>query len=252
MASKQRNRFHLSHYPLLCSRHIWEGVDQFHSPSAILLDGWYLHQNLIQACLQGAEDLHLFTMFICEQRQTPWNRQAKDTGAWERDHCNLFLGLGILQHHSVATTKFGFIHTAKKLWAAPNTGQWNCHGLWQWRYQWKCQLEMAPSFLNVSAGEGNWRLHFWLFWARSNRQNEGKKHQVFASATTDPHVAAGYLSQWLKGLSLGRMALSQHFPGLLHMGNPLAPTGTSSEKQVWRASCHLPASLVSRRAKEDK
>lgn len=145
MSSKQKDRFHFS--TLFWAPKTSERKSKFYSFSAILL--------------------------ICEQRQTPSKRQAKDIGAWKRNQCDLFFGLGILQHHSVTTTKFGFIVTAKKFWAAPSPAQWSWHKLWQWHYLWKCQLEIAPGFLHVRAEAGSWRPHVWLFWAWSNGQMMG-------------------------------------------------------------------------------
>lgn len=104
--------------------------------------------------------------FVSKDRPPETDKQR--TLGHEMDHHQLFLGLGILQHYAVATTKFGFIDAAKKRWAAPNIGQWKWHGLWQGCYQWKCQLEMAPGFPNVSAGGVNWGLLLWLFWVCSN------------------------------------------------------------------------------------
>lgn len=118
-------------------RHLRES--QFHSFSAILL--------------------------ICEQR--PSNRQAKEIDAWKEGPLWPVLGLGILQHHSVTTTKFGFVATAKKFWAAPKPAQGKWHKLWQWHSLWKYQLEMAPVFPCVRAGGGSWRSHTGLSWAWS-------------------------------------------------------------------------------------
>lgn len=186
--------------------------------------------------------------------KTDTQKQASKESARERDHCNLFLVLGILQHHAVAATKFGFIHTVKQLWAAPNTGQLNWHEIWQWHYQWKYQLEMAPGFLNVSAGGGNQGLHFWLFCACSNEQNEGTKHQDFASASTNPHIAAGYLGQWFEGLSLAKGLCHSTFPGFGAQGTPWRPPAEALRDRSGElhVNCLLPSSLVSRGTKEDK
>ena len=72
----QRNLFCLSHYPPLQTDLVrgWP-VPLTFCNIALWLDGWYLHQNLIQAPLQGAEDLHLFTMLLCERRHPETGKQ---------------------------------------------------------------------------------------------------------------------------------------------------------------------------------
>lgn len=221
MSSKQRDRFHFS--TLFWAPKTSERKSQFHSFSATLL--------------------------ICEQRQ-----QQASQGHWcmkeDQEHRDLFFSLGILQHHSVTTTKFAFIATAKKFWAAPKPAHWNWYKLWQRHYLWKYQLEMAPGFPHVRGGVGSWRPHIWLFWAWSNGQI--MEHGIKFLLVPLPM----HMEQWISGSVVLGFPLAVFCPrtllGFCVQGSPWC-LSAEAPRQVWRASCQLLPSCFPgfRKAKEN-
>lgn len=216
MSFKKRDRVHFS--SLFWAPKTSERKSQFHSFSLMLL--------------------------ICEQRQTPSNKQAKDIGAWKRDHCDLFFGLGIMQHHSVTILKFDFTATTKKFWAAPKPVQWNSHKLRQWHYLWKHQLERAPGFPHVRAGGESWRPHNWLF-----GPGQVDKWWDTASAFCWCHKqltqSSWYLGQWSWAFPWQNGSVPELCWAFVHR----EALGAFQQKLQdrsgdLRVSCHLPVFLV--------
>lgn len=136
--------------------------------------------------------------------------------------------------HSVTTTKFVFIATAKKFWVAPKPAQ---------------TLTMTLP-LEISAGNGSWffmcqswgrkpKTHIWLFWAWSNGQMMGHSIRFFL-VLLPVHREQLVSRPVILGFPLAEWRCPRTFLGFCAEGSPQC-LSAEAPRQVWTASCQLPS-----------
>lgn len=181
--------------------------------------------------------------------KTARQKQAsKEQRLVHRGHHNLFPAFGALQHLSLAATQAVFTHALSSS-ALPLA---------------LCSGTGTDSDSNASTGNTR---HVWLLfsehqcWGKKLRastfdyfglgQMGRTKHQVFSSATTDPHITSSAAS---RGLPLAEGLCPSSFPDFCSGGSPWHLL----TEDVWDASgelygsCCLPVSLLFDKAKEEK